>query len=208
MKNPWLDIALADYEGHMSSPGVAQARLLADIFAEQLDIHKPRSLAVLGCAGGNGFERIASDITRRVVGVDLNGEYLNAVRVRFGTGFGQLELVEGDIQAATVAFAPVDLVYASLILEYVDVASTLRRVRDVLNPGGAFVTVVQLPAVHLPAVTLSPYTSLQVLEAVMRFVAPEDLRAAAEHNGLRQLSAATRQTPPGKRFEVQVFRAA
>jgi len=207
MENPWLDIPLSDYEGHMSSPDVAQAGLLADIFAEQLDFHKPRSLAMLGCAGGNGFERIDPGTTRRVVGVDMNGEYLNAVRSRFGATFGQLELVEGDIQTGAVAFAPVDLICAALILEYVDLAAALRPLRHLLNAKGILVTVIQLPAANLPAVTPSPYSSLKTLEDLMRFVAPPELQAIAENNGLRQLSSSTRETRSGKQFEVQVFRA-
>ena len=90
MKNPWLDIPLSDYEGHMALPEVAQAQLLADVFAAQLEINKPRSLAMLGCAGGNGFERIDPEVTRRVVGVDLNGRYLHEVCARFGTKFERL----------------------------------------------------------------------------------------------------------------------
>ena len=162
---------------------------------------------MLGCAGGNGLERIAPDMTRRVVGVDLNGRYLDQVRARFGTRFEQLELVEGDLQTSAVAFTPVDLVYAALILEYVDVEATLGRMRDFLNPVGVLVTVVQLPSADLPAVTPSPYRSLEVFESVMQFVAPKALRATAERNGLRQLSSATRQTPAGKQFQMQVFQA-
>jgi SAM-dependent methyltransferase len=207
MKNPWLDIPLSDYEGHMSLPGVAQAQLLADVFAEQLELHEPRSLAVLGCAGGNGFERIAPEVTRRVVGVDLNGEYLNAVRARFGTKFERLELVEGDIQTGTAAFAPVDMIYAALILEYVDVYATLGNVRDFLNPGGILVTVIQLPGAKLPAVTSSPYPSLKTLESALHFVSPKDLRIGANGIRLRQIAFATQPTPSGKQFQVQVFRA-
>jgi SAM-dependent methyltransferase len=162
---------------------------------------------MLGCAGGNGFECIAPEVTRRVVGVDLNGRYLHEVRARFGTKFERLELVEDDLQTHAVAFTPVDLVYAALILEYVDVEVTLRRMRDFLNPGGVLVTVVQLPSADLPAVTPSPFPSLEALEAVMQFVAPKDLRAIAESNGLRQLSSATRQTQTGKQFQGQVFQA-
>ncbi|MBI3526595.1 MAG: class I SAM-dependent methyltransferase [Betaproteobacteria bacterium] len=205
MKNPWLGIPLSDYEGHMALPEVAQARLLADVFAGQLEIHKPRSLAMLGCAGGNGFERIAPEVTRRVVGVDLNGQYLNEVRARFGAKFERLELVEGDIQTDAVAFASVDLMYAALVLEYVNVEVTLGRMRDFLNPGGVLVTVVQLPGTDLPAVTPSPYSSLEALEAVMQFVAPKDLLVIAKSNGLRQISSATRKTQTGKPFQAQVF---
>ncbi len=207
MRNPWLDIPLSDYEGHMRLPEIAQAQLLADVFEEQLAIHKPRSLAMLGCAGGNGLERIAPDMTRRVVGVDLNGRYLDQVRARFGTRFEQLELVEGDVQTTAVAFKPVDLVYAALILEYVKVDVTLRRMRDFLNRSGVLVTVVQLPSAALPAVTASPYPSLEALAVLMQFVAPKDLSTIAESNGLRQISSAPRQTPAGKQFQVQVFQA-
>ena len=207
MKSPWLDIALSDYEGHMALPEIGQAALLADVLARQLEIHQPRSLAMLGCAGGNGFDRIAPEVTRRVVGVDLNGRYLDEVRARYETRFKRLELVEGDLQTSAVAFTRVDLVYAALILEYVDVEATLRRMRDFLNPGGVLVTVVQLPSADLPAVTPSRYSSLAALEAVMRFIAPKDLQALAESKGLRQLSTATRQTQGGKQFEVQVFQA-
>lgn len=146
-------------------------------------------------------------MTWRVVGVDLNGQYLNAVRARFGAKFERLELVEGDIQTDAVAFASVDLVYAALILEYVDVEVTLGRMRDFLNPGGALVTVVQLPGANLPAVTPSRYTSLKTLEALLQFVAPKDLQTIAESNGLRQISSAIRQTQAAKQFQVQVFHA-
>jgi ubiquinone/menaquinone biosynthesis C-methylase UbiE len=207
MKSPWLDIALSDYEGHMALPEVAQAALLADVFAEQLEIHHPRSLAMLGCAGGNGFDRIAPEVTRRVVGVDLNGRYLDEVRARYENRFECLELVEGDLQTQAVAFARVDLVYAALILEYVDVQATLRRMRDFLHPGGVLVAVVQLPSADLPAVTPSRYSSLEALEAVMRLIAPKDLQVLAESKGLRQLSTAPRQAQNGKQFQVQVFQA-
>ena len=50
MKNPWKDIPLADYEGHMAK--VAQAQLLAEVFGEVLKEYSPQSIGVIGCAGG------------------------------------------------------------------------------------------------------------------------------------------------------------
>jgi SAM-dependent methyltransferase len=207
MTNPWLDIPLSDYEGHMALPGVAQAQLLAEILAGQLRSLQPDSLAVLGCAGGNCFERIDPDVTSRVVGVDLNGLYLPEARNRFGKSFRALELVEGDIQNDTIAFDPVDLIYAALILEYVNVDATFSQLRRLLNPGGTLVTVIQLSNADIPAVTPSPYSSLQALESIMRFIAPEFLPEVAGRNGLTQTSSSTRQAPGGKRFQVQTFRA-
>lgn len=206
MKNPWLNIALSDYEAHMALPEVGQAQMVADVFAGQLDMRRPGSLAVIGCAGGNGFDRIAPEITRRVVGVDLNGRYLEEVRGRYAATFEQLELVEADIQAAAGAFAPVDLIYAALVLEYVEVEPVVMQLSAMLNSGGTLVTVVQLPDANLPAVTPSPHASLQALEAVMHFVDPKDLRISAEFAGLRQIASAQQRTPSGKQFQVQVFR--
>jgi hypothetical protein len=55
MRNPWLDIPLTDYEGHMSLPSVDQARFLADRFGELVERYTPKSIAIIGCAGGNGL---------------------------------------------------------------------------------------------------------------------------------------------------------
>src|SRR5712664_384468 len=80
LTSPWHDIPLADYEGHMGSPQVAQAPLLAATFADLLKKHVPRSVAILGCSGGNGFERIRTAEVTRVVGVDINSGYIERLR--------------------------------------------------------------------------------------------------------------------------------
>ncbi len=71
MRSPWLDIPLADYEGHMALPGVGQAEMLATLFAQLLATWTPVSAAVIGCAGGNGFDRVRVEITKRLVGIDI-----------------------------------------------------------------------------------------------------------------------------------------
>src|SRR6186713_702946 len=68
--NPWLEIPLADYEAHMELPQVAQAELLAEQLAAAVRARSPDSVAVLGCAGGNGLDRLPAAL--RVVGVDVN----------------------------------------------------------------------------------------------------------------------------------------
>jgi hypothetical protein len=37
MNNLWLDVPLADYEGHMALPGIEQAQLLSDILFNTLE---------------------------------------------------------------------------------------------------------------------------------------------------------------------------
>ena len=146
MRNPWLTIPLADYEGHMAAPGVAQSQMLSEIFADVLDRYTPQSIAVLGCAGGNGFASISPAITKRVVGVDLNSRYIAEARARYEGRFRSLELHVADVQEDALAFEPVDLLFAALILEYVDVDALFARVRTMLRADGELVSVVQLPS--------------------------------------------------------------
>jgi len=59
MEQPWLQVTLQDYEGHMGASGVGQLAPLADLFAEALAFCRPRSVAI--------------------VGIDINADYLAAV---------------------------------------------------------------------------------------------------------------------------------
>ena len=205
LTSPWHDIPLADYEGHMGSPEVAQAPLLAAIFDDLLRKHAPRSLAILGCLGGNGFERIPATEVTRVVGVDINSGYIERLRDRFGDRIAGLELLTCDVQSEDSVFEPVQLAYAALLLEYVDVDIALRRIHAVLTAGGILGTVVQLPHLISPSVTPSAFPSLQKLAAFMRLVPPERLRALAGRRGFEEIES-RKETAAGKTFQVQVFR--
>jgi ubiquinone/menaquinone biosynthesis C-methylase UbiE len=205
MRNPWLDIPLPDYEGHMASPAIGQAALLAELFAEMLVTWSPESVAVLGCAGGNGFERVTPETTRRLVGIDLNPEYLEQARTRFAGRIAGLELYAGDLQTTDFGFSPVDLVYAALIFEYVDAAAALPRIRNMLCPDGLLVTVVQLAGEGIPEIGPSLYPSLASLASIMHLVLPKELRSVAARHGFRQIGERTAQAGD-KRFQVQTFR--
>jgi hypothetical protein len=170
MANPWLTIPLSDYEGHMAAPGVAQAPFLSRVLGELLAACPgASSVAVLGCAGGNGFEHCVARPGLRVVGVDLNPAYVAAARQRWSARLpGRLELLVGDVLDPAVDFAPVDLVYAGLVFEYVDPRALLARVRGWLAPGGALGVVLQLPDAAQAAVTPTAFASLERLAPVMR----------------------------------------
>jgi trans-aconitate methyltransferase len=205
MKNPWLEIPLDDYEAHMALPGVAQAPLLADILAAEVAAHAPHSVAVLGCAGGNGFDRLAAAGVERVVGVDINPAYIEQTRARYAASIARLELFAADVQAGPPGFDPVDLVFAGLLFEYVDVSVVLERIRSMLLPGGVLVSVLQLPSATSADVTPSPYVSLGALAPMMRLVPPDRLRERAASVGYREASARTLDTTAGKRLHVQVL---
>jgi len=208
MKNPWLDIPLADYEGHMAMPNVGQAQLLADVFASALSKYKPRSVAVLGCAGGNGLDRVSSEVTERVVGVDLNPDYIRNARTRFAHQIPLLELLVGDVQKDEFTFEPVELAFAGLLFEYVDAEVVLAKIRAMLTPGGMLITVVQLPSATISEISPSPFASLGALSSVMRLVPPKLLRHLAAAHEYHETEAQTFEAAGGKEFHVQEFRLA
>ncbi len=191
----------------MALPEVAQAVLLGDVFAEMLEGHAPRSVAVLGCAGGNGFDRISPDVTKRVVGIDINPAYIGACGARFEGRIPGIELLVGDIEKDDFGFAPVDLVFAAFVLEYVDVAAALKRIRLMLVPSGTLATIVQLPSLSVAVVTPSPFARVQALSRVMRLVSPKGLQALAARQGLEQTESRQVESRAGKRFQVQTFSA-
>lgn len=208
MRNPWLDIPLSDYESHISMPAIDQADMLAAQFSDALLRFSPESVAVIGCAGGNGFDKIDSSVTRRVVGVDINPGYIVAASSRFQGSVPGLEFHVADIQSGSLAFEPVDLVYAALIFEYVSLPESLGRLSGACRPGGCLVTVLQLPSSDIHAVSPSPYRSIQALASCMRLVSPEELAGCAATVGFSQESGTTLALGSGKKFVVQTYRRA
>ena len=204
--NPWLRIPLADYEGHMALPHVAQAPLLADLFGALLREHQPESESVLGCAGGNGLDRIDPAATSRVVGVDINPAYVEATRDRHQGRFAQLEAICGDVERRRYLCEPVNLAWAALLFEYVDPFATMNRIAPIVAAEGVLATVVQEPAGSMPAVTPSPYTSLETLTPVLRHVAPSRLASLAAGHGLYEMRRQRVTSAGGKEFVLQVFR--
>ncbi len=202
-RNPWLEIPLADYEAHMALPQVGQAELLANALADAVRWHAPRSVAVLGCAGGNGFDRVPPGT--RLVGIDVNPDYVAVARARHGARAG-LELFVGDVTADELPFAPVELAYAGLLFEYVEPAVALRRLATKLLPRAGLVAVLQLPSTTQAEVTPSPYTSLAALAPSMRLVPPAALTRAALAEGYTLVGGDVVIASGGKRFAVQTYR--
>jgi hypothetical protein len=204
MSNPWLDIPLGDYEGHMAAAQVGQAGALADLFAEALAFRRPASVAVLGVAGGNGLDRIDSAITRRVVGVDINPLYLDAVRRRHASLPG-LELHAADLAEQSIPLPPVQLVHAALILEHAGTGRCLDNALSLLAEDGAFSAVLQLPSRTEPTVGNTGFASLQPLASHFSFVDPALLCALLRRRGLQSVHETRRALPAGKAFWMGIF---
>ena len=205
--NPWLKVPLEDYERHMDLPEIGQAMMLNEAMARSVREFRPQSVAIAGCAGGNGIVRIAAMGVNRIAGIDVNAEYLAAVHRRLGSWMPGLELHLADIQAGVPDCAPVELVFAGLILEYVEVAATLQVLRALCAPGGTLVIVLQRPSDTKPAVSKSLYTSLQALASVLQLRDPAAVTAAALLAGFSEHSRRSEVLESGKAFEILSFRA-
>ena len=205
MHSPWLDIPLTDYEGHMDLPSVSQADMLAKQFAALLAEFSPSSVAVIGCAGGNGFEHLCSKSIPRVVGVDINPRYIEVLSNRYAKTVTNLELYVADVQQSPLPFEPVDFIYAALVFEYVALIQTLRNLKGVCRPNGVLAVVLQLPSKSTALVSPSPFTSLQSLTPAMHLVSPSSFWDSASELGFEPLSSHEISLPAGKEFVVQVF---
>lgn len=207
MRNPWLDIPLADYEAHMSLSTIGQSQLIAS----QLDLlvrnYRPRSVAIVGCAGGNGFDRLIDTSVSRVVGVDINSDYIEEARRRYEDHLPGLDLYVADIESAGSMFEPVDLLYAALVLEYVDLAPTMSVLRRHCQENGVLAVLTQLPHETIAHVSPSPYTSLRRLASGMRLIPQEELQQCARQAGFSPEDPGAALSAGGKHFSLSTFHA-
>jgi hypothetical protein len=206
MSNPWLLIPLEDYEGHMALPHVGQAKMLVNELEELLQTHAPTSVALSGCAGGNGFEEAAKAGAVRVVGLDINPTYIADATARYAGRIPGLELHCADIAGDTLNMAAVELVYCALVFEYVDVAKALKNIRALCLPTGVLATVLQLPKEGAESVSPSRFVKLKQLGSILRLVPPDDLRKVAEGLGVGLLSQKLITLESGKQFSLQLFK--
>jgi len=207
--NPWLGIPLEDYEGHMALPGVAQSTYLADALEHFVNSKRVESVAVIGCAGGNGFDRLAAANIRRLVGVDINSDYLAAAKRRYHSCFPDFELVCADICSEQCRYDPTNLAFAALIFEYVNVAASLSALRRLVHAGGYVLAILQLPHPDIASVTPTPFASLARLAPVLQMVAPSEFHNVALQAGFHIISSLPRVLSTGKAFrEILLVNAA
>jgi SAM-dependent methyltransferase len=205
--NPWLSIPAADYEGHMGAAGVGQLAPLAEIFAQVYAAVRPASVAVLGCATGNGLEAIDPALTPRIVGVDVNPEYLAVARRRHARLGAALDLRCADLLGCDLGAGAFALVHAALIFEHLDPTALAARIAGWLAPGGTCAAVLQLGGAGAAApVSPTGFTSLRVLSGTMRLLAPEELRRSFAPHGLTESRAWQVPLPGDKAFHVGFFR--
>lgn len=202
--NPWLEIPAADYEGHMGETGVDQLGPLREILARVYQEVRPRRVAVLGCGPGGGLEIVDPACTERLVGVDLNPDYLALARERHSRLEAIAEWKCVPVQQCDLPAATFDLIHAALMFEYVDPAEVLPAVARWLAPQGVLSVVLQLPGGDAP-ISDTGFSRLGLLSGLMQLVPPDRLCALAARVGLILRSSAEVPLARGKRFWTGTF---
>ncbi len=196
----------ADYEGHMGSPGVRQLEFLSRIFGGLIDEFEPESLALLGCATGNGLEHIERGRVRKLVGLDINPEYLELCRKRHGRNIPGLELVCADFGSFDLEAASIDFVHAALFFEYVEPSAAVEKVSRWLKPGGMLAVVLQLPHAAGDNVSQTGFESVKALEPAIHLVDPALLGRLVREHGFSEVRSARETLASGKEFFLGVYR--
>ena len=130
MPHPWEEVQLAAYEGHMSLAGIEQLQTLNALMKQRLERYQPRSVMIWGVAGGNGLEHIDPQTTDRVVGVDVNQDYLDACKQRHAHLGDKLATVRADLTKPCLELGTAELLIADLFIEYIGIPAFVARVKE------------------------------------------------------------------------------
>ncbi len=131
MANPWEEISLYDYENHMKLASVMQIQTMNKMMKTQLDDYPVGSVIILGIAGGNGLEYIDKAKFNRVYGVDINKEYLNAVKERYSDISDILECIQLNLIDEADKLPTSELLIANLLIEYIGYECFQKAVKQV-----------------------------------------------------------------------------
>lgn len=203
--NPWSLVPAADYEGHMGPGGANQLAPLSAILQKALAGLLPARLLVLGVATGNGLEHVDPAVTRRVVGVDVNLQYLALARQRHMKLGPGLELYCADAGKVKLDPESFDLVYAGLFFEHAAPARLATRIAGWLAPGGALLAVLQLPGLDGSGAVPSRYASIRAVAEGMRLVPPDELTRELSRGGLALRRAYELPVAHGRQLHVALY---
>ena len=205
MSNPWEEIALSDYENHMSLESVKQLQAMNSIMKNQFGDYPVRTATVLGIAGGNGLEHVRSDKFEKVYGVDINEEYLKAVKERYKDLAGILECLHIDLISECGKLPHSELVIANLLIEYIGYEAFQKAIKKI-NP--EYVScVIQINTDEAPWVSDSPYLhAFDRLGEVHCQMEETDLISALNKIGYCKILNELNPLPNGKALQRIDFR--
>jgi hypothetical protein len=207
MENPWLGIDLLDYENHMGASNVLQAPMLAALMGDLVSAYTPHSLCILGVAGGNGLADLSRSSVKKVIAIDINPHYLEVCRRRYAMSFEHFVAVQHDLSSELPPVGTSDLVYAALIVEYIDQSRFAAYMCDLVAPRGVLVFVFQNRGVEITPISQTGISSLSRLTSVHTYVHIEEILEHLERRHFQILDRRVLEPAAGKSFTVLVTRA-
>ncbi len=202
MKNPWLEIPASDYDNHMNSPSVGQSSFMAEELKIALQKYTPDSIAILGCATGNGLEYVKNNTVKKITVFDINSEYLKLLKHRFKNRIANLETIHADLETYSLKNNEYSFILAALIFEYLTPLNLLKNIENSLKPNGIILSILQLPAENISKVSETPYKSLKKLSSIMKLISPKDFDIMITKVGLTKVESKTVTLKSGKRFYI------
>ena len=203
-QNPWIEIPLEDYENHMSHSSVGQLQVLNSLTQKYLNIIQPKTCVFLGIAGGNGLEYIDNKVTKKVIGIDINQDYLNTTSERYSDKIDVLDLINLDIIENTEAICEADFIWAALVLEYTGVEKALEFVKNNLQIGGHLIVSIQSNN-GVQYVSQTAIESVKKVGNIFQLIDSEILLTKAEEMGLKLIDNEDFVFPNGKSLKTFHF---
>ncbi len=202
--NPWEEISLSDYENHMSLDSVKQLQAMNEMMRKQFAAYPVTTAMVFGIAGGNGLEHVNPGKYQKIYGIDINEEYLAAVKERYSELGDTLECRRIDMIGEPDRLPEAELLIANLFIEYVGYEAFKK---GVLKSGAQYVScVIQINTNEEAWVSDSPYLhAFDSLDAVHHQMEEEALTRTMNEIGYRPIKTDEYLLPNGKKLVMLDF---
>ena len=183
----------------MSHGSVGQLSLLNLLTKKYLAKLKPATCLFMGIAGGNGLEHVDNEISKKIIGIDINREYLDVCFKRYHDRMNSLQLLELDFTKETKRICSSDFIWAALVLEYAGIDKCLEFSNNNIVQGGHFIVTIQVNN-NLQSVSVTGVESVKKAGIIFSAVDPEVLLVKAKELGYALVDEEINQLPNGKSF--------
>ncbi len=202
--NPWETISLSDYENHMSLDSVKQLQAMDEMMKTQLEGYPVTTAMIFGIAGGNGLEHVNKEKYKKVYGIDINKDYLDAVKERYSHMADILECLRIDLTSEADLLPKAELVIANLFIEYIGYEAFKK---GILKSEAKYVScIIQINTDEEKWVSESPYIhAFDCLDSVHHQMEEQALTMAMNEIGYRPLKKDEYPLPNGKKLVMLDF---
>ncbi len=202
--NPWETISLSDYENHMSLDSVKQLQAMYEMMKTQFEGYPVTTAMIFGIAGGNGLEHVNRKKYKKVYGIDINKDYLDAVKERYSDMEDILECLRIDLTSEADMLPKAELVIANLFIEYIGYEAFKE---GILKSEAKYVScIIQINTDEEKWVSESPYIhAFDCLDSVHHQMEEQALTMAMNEIGYRPLKKDEYPLPNGKKLVMLDF---